>query len=235
MDIGRAFSYVTEDEEWVTKILLGGLISLIPIVGTLALIGYMLKTAQNVARGNPRPLPRWGEFGDLLLRGFYGVVISLAYSIPYIAFTVLFSILTSFIGAGASSDESSGLAAFGGVLACIFVPLILIIAITTVLFVLAAYARYVATDTLSEAFNFGEVFTLVRTQAGTWLMLLLVGFLAGLAASLGLIACFIGIIFTSFYSYCVLGHALGQVVARNWPAGSYDAPTGYTPPPTAQF
>ena len=51
MDIGRTISYIFEDEKWVTKVLIGGLVLIIPIIGQLVLIGYMLKTAQNVARG----------------------------------------------------------------------------------------------------------------------------------------------------------------------------------------
>ena len=58
MDIGKAFSFVFEDEEWVSKILIGGLIALIPLVGQLVVLGYALKVAQNVAQGSPRPLPR---------------------------------------------------------------------------------------------------------------------------------------------------------------------------------
>ena len=32
MDIGKAFSFVFEDERWVSKVLLGGLFMIIPIV-----------------------------------------------------------------------------------------------------------------------------------------------------------------------------------------------------------
>ena len=63
MDIGKAFSYVFEDEQWISKVLIGGLLIWIPIVN-FAVFGYMIKVAQNVAQGNPRPLPEWGEFGD---------------------------------------------------------------------------------------------------------------------------------------------------------------------------
>ena len=39
MDIGKAFGFVFEDEQWVSKILLGAAIMLIPIFGLFALIG----------------------------------------------------------------------------------------------------------------------------------------------------------------------------------------------------
>src|SRR6266545_1875945 len=84
MDIGKAFSFVFEDEEWVSKVLLGGLIALIPLIGQITVVGYSLKVAQNVAQGNPRPLPTWSEFGDHLMRGLYEFVIRLVYALPII-------------------------------------------------------------------------------------------------------------------------------------------------------
>ena len=48
MDIGKAFGFVFEDEEWVSKVLIGGLIFLIPLIGQFAVIGYSFKVAQNV-------------------------------------------------------------------------------------------------------------------------------------------------------------------------------------------
>lgn len=57
MQIGKTLSFVTEDEQWISKVLIGGLVALIPVVGTFAIQGYAYRVAQNVARGNPRPLP----------------------------------------------------------------------------------------------------------------------------------------------------------------------------------
>ena len=94
MDIGKAFSYVFEDEQWISKVLLGGVILLIPIVGWIAVSGYMVKVAQNVAQGNPRPLPQWGEFGDHFMRGLYAFVIGLVYLIPVFVLEGLFFCVT---------------------------------------------------------------------------------------------------------------------------------------------
>jgi len=43
MDIGKTFTYVFEDEDWVKKVLIGGVINLIPIVGFFFTAGYMLE------------------------------------------------------------------------------------------------------------------------------------------------------------------------------------------------
>jgi hypothetical protein len=229
MDIGRTFSYVTEDERWVTKVLIGGLVGIIPIVGQLAVMGYMFKVAQNVARGSERPLPEWGEFGDLIMRGLYGLVISLVYFIPYIVLAILFSCVTGGLGAAAENSDSAG--SLVGGLACLFVPLMLIFAIGGAILAWGGYARYIATGQLSEAFKFGEVVALIRNNINLWLMMLVVGLLSGVVASLGIIACGVGVLFTSFYAYLMQGHALGQVVAQIYPSGGVtDPPASYTPP-----
>ena len=105
MDIGKAFSYVFEDEQWISKVLLGGVILLIPIVGWIAVSGYMVKIAQNVAQGNPRPLPQWGEFGDHFMRGLYAFVIGLVYLIPVFVLEGLFFCVTGGLAAGTRRGE----------------------------------------------------------------------------------------------------------------------------------
>jgi hypothetical protein len=210
MEIGRAFSFVQDDEAWVTKILLGGVIFLIPIVGQLAVLGYMLKLAQNVSRGVEKPMPAWNEFGDLLMRGLYYLVIVLVYMIPYLVVVILFTCMTGGIGSSLEDSESAG-AVLGG-LSCIIIPIMLLLALAGGVLGYVGMARYVQTDRLSAAFEFNEVIALLRKHIGLWLLALVVGILAGLVAQLGLIACGVGVLFTLFYAYCVQGHALGQIL-----------------------
>jgi uncharacterized protein DUF4013 len=234
MDIGKSFGYVFEDQEWITKVLLGGLILLIPIVGQLVVIGYMLKVAQNVAQGNPRPLPSWNEFGDHLTRGLYGFVVELVYFVPYIVIVVLFSCVGGLLGAGSRSNSAS---AVGALFGCLLVPVYLIAVCACLCMAYAGLARLVATNNLSEALKFGDVFATVRSNPRPWLMMLLVSLLAGLVGSLGLIACGIGVLFTAAYAYLIMGHALGQTVAQQGAlAGTYvpTPPPSYGPPPSYQ-
>jgi hypothetical protein len=233
MDIARTFSFVTEDEEWVTKILIGGLIFLIPFVGQIAVIGYMLKVAQNVARGDERPLPRWGEFGDLLMRGLYYVVISLVYFLPYIFVTILLACVTGGLGASLEDSETAG-AALGG-LTCIIVPILLLLAFAGAALAFVGAARYVEADRLSAAFEFPEVIALLRNHIGLWLLALVVGIISGVVASLGIIACGIGVIFTSMFAYCMQGHALGQIIREIRGTTDPQVPMPPTGPTTIQL
>ncbi len=110
MDIGKAFSFVFEDEKWVSKVLLGGVLFFIPIVN-LAVFGYMLKVAQNVAQGNPRPLPEWGEFGEHFIRGLHWLAIQIVYQLPTIILYALFFCVI--VAAGGAADSQRGAMARG--------------------------------------------------------------------------------------------------------------------------
>lgn len=235
MDIGRTISYIFEDEKWVTKVLIGGLVFFIPIVGQLAVLGYMLKTAQNVARGVERPLPEWGEFGDLLMRGLYYFVITLVYMLPYLLVYFIFACVMG--GFGAVAENGNDPSALIGGLACIMLPIILLLALLGGLLAYVGLARYLATEQLSEAFKFGEVFATMRSNLGLLVMaVLVVGILSGIVAMLGIIAIGIGVIFTSFMAYLMQAHALGQVTARLFPMNrGYSSPTGDYSPPTIQL
>lgn len=64
-------------------------------------------------------------------------------------------------------------------------------------------------------FAFGEVFAEVRLAGvGPLLLLMLTAIVASFVGNLGIIACIIGLFFTSFYSYLVIAHGAGQVYRR---------------------
>ncbi len=224
MDIGKAFGFVTEDEEWVSKILLGGVILLIPIFGGLVLFGYMIKTARNVMEGHTRPLPRWENFGDLCLRGLYMFVIQLAYMLPLIILYIIAIVGIGVVGSSSDADPD----VVGPLFACLM-PLISLVGIASAFLAYVGLARYVAYDQLSEAFKFSEVIGHVRSHATLWLLLLVTAILAGMVGGLGIIACGVGVLFTAFYSYCVIGHALGQVARQIRPSDILGAPSPYKP------
>lgn len=222
MDIGKAFSFPFDDEEWVTSILIAGLVMLIPLVGQILLIGYLFETARNVAMGSPRPLPKWSNFGEKLSTGFYGFVISLVYAIPMIVLGVLFSCVAVALSA-AGGEEAAAIVAVGS-FACLL-PLIFLLALLTAPLVLAAWARYLQTGSLGAALDVAGVIGMVRQDMAGWLVLWLLSILCGLVGGLGTII-FIGVIFTYPYSQAVFGHLLGQKLQTMGRPSGFD----YAPP-----
>jgi hypothetical protein len=229
MDIGKAFSFVFDDEQWVTSILIAGLISLllfIPLVNigvALLLLGYMLETARNVAMNSPRPLPQWSNFGEKFSLGFAGFVISLVYSLPILVIVGLGSCVAVLLGSTAGSEEGVA-AAIVGSMFCL-IPLALVLGLLVAPLMLAAMARYLQTGSIGAALRFGEVIAMVRQDLGGWVVLWLLSILCGLVASLGS-AVIIGFIFTYPYSQAVFGHLLGQKLQQLGRPSGYD----YTPP-----
>lgn len=230
MDIGKAFSFVFDDEQWVNSILIGGLLSLllfIPLVNFVAifaLLGYTLETARNVAMGSPRPLPQWSNFGEKIRLGFNAFVIMLVWSLPALLVSLFFVCIPLFALAG---GEDAAVAAALGTVFCV-VPIIILLALVLQPLMLAATARYMQTGRLGAAFEFGEVIAMVRADVGGWVMLWLLYVLCGIVGSLGT-AVVIGIIFTYPYGQAVFGHLFGQKLLQlRQPAGF----TAYPPAPT---
>ena len=56
-----------------------------------------------------------------------------------------------------------------------------------------------------------EIIDEVRRAGSNLLMMLLIVIVAGFISQAGIIACFVGVFFTAFYSYLVLGNAAGQL------------------------
>jgi hypothetical protein len=81
LDFGRALKFVTEDPDWIKKILIGGAAMLLSIlvVGSILVSGYWVRLIQRAARGEARPLPEWDDLGGLFMDGLRAVGIYLAH------------------------------------------------------------------------------------------------------------------------------------------------------------
>jgi hypothetical protein len=75
-------------------------------------------------------------------------------------------------------------------------------------------ARLIEHGSLGEALKIGDAVATLREDAGPWFTIILVQILAGLVASMGLLACGVGIIFTGAFAQCVVGAALGLTMAE---------------------
>jgi hypothetical protein len=81
VDLGKAFTHLFEDAEWITKMVIGSLIALVPILN-FALVGYEVRVMRNVAKGEQHPMPSWNDFGDLFTEGMWLGLARIVYSLP---------------------------------------------------------------------------------------------------------------------------------------------------------
>jgi hypothetical protein len=180
MDIGKAFSFVFEDEEWFTKILLGALITLIPIFGQFALFGYGIAIIRNVKAGVPRPLPEWSNLGDLFIDGFKFWVATLIYAIPFIIFLCPIMLVWVLPALGAENEDLAAmLAGISGIVSVALGCLAALYGIVLSLLTPVVQIRYAETGEIAPCLAVGEVFRLLFDNLGSVLVTVVLGWVAG--------------------------------------------------------
>ncbi len=206
MNIGKSFSYVFEDKKWIEKVLIGGLVSLIPILGSILLSGYIVELVRNVRNGEPEPLPAWDNWGDKIATGFKLFVIVLVWMIP-----LLFLMLLAFVPALLSGNSSDG----GGILGLLTLCFSCLYILYAIVFFLASpgiIIKFAETDDISAGFQFGEILSFTTSHLGDIIIYVIVVWLVGFIAGLvGILLCGIGLLFTSFWASLVSGHLLAQI------------------------
>jgi hypothetical protein len=218
VDIGKTFTFVFDDEEWIKKVLIGALLALTGI-GMIPVLGYAIELSRRVARGDEKPLPEWEEFGAMIVEGFLTLVVGFVWALPLIIIASCVWIVPFLL---ASIDNSGDMIAAVSSIMSICVMLIsLVYGLILGLVLPAALTNYAVTGELGAAFRFGEIIGMVRNNLGTYLMVLLISIIAQMIGSLGSIILCIGVYATAFYSIVVTYHSYGQ--AYRIAAGNVDS------------
>ncbi|MHB1294753.1 MAG: DUF4013 domain-containing protein [Anaerolineae bacterium] len=230
MNIGKAFGYMFDDEQWVQKLAIGGLLlllSIIPLVNIFTLLvvaGYGLRVLRNVAARREPALPNWDDWGGDFISGLYIAVALLIYSLPGIVVSAFSGgINTAIQNASSADDARSILALCTGGLSCISGLWSLAVSIVFP----AALIMFAEECEFGSFFRFGRIFRFIGDNLGNYVVALLLILVAEIISALGVILCVIGVFFTSFWSTLVTAHLLGQVKA----AASPTPPTIVTPSP----
>ncbi len=219
MDIGLAFTFVFDDEEWVKKVAIGGgiaiagvILSPVLLIGLLLLLplyGYMVEVLKNVRDEHENPLPNWDNFGSLFKTGFFVVLIWIVYHLPagfFLCSSTSLRVLPLMVELDA--DAAGAIGFIGYCLGCIQFLLFLV---ATIIFP-AGLIRYAQDETFGSAFQFGEIFSFIQDNVGDYIIVILLGLVASTIASFGFILCVVGMFFTTFWATLVKGHLLGQLV-----------------------
>ena len=206
INFGKAFTYIFDDERWFDKLLVPVLVSLIPVIGTLAFSGYIIRTIRNVIHNEINPLPEY-KFGEDLGRGFRFFLIGLVYSIPIL---LVFGIMMIPMLALNNNDSAGFIGVtvmvLGGM--SLFVYGLLVSIIQPM-----AMANFAMKDTFASGFELERFFKLLRNNFKAWLLVLAGILIAGFIAPLGTIAFGIGVVVTTAYSQLMVAHLTGQAYA----------------------
>lgn len=126
INIQKAFSYPFEDEEWPVKILIGTLLSFIPIINFFSK-GYSYRVLKGILNNKGFSMPEWDDWGKLFIEGFIVFLIGFCYYfIPM--FLTFVGVVTSIVGVYYIDEYSSGGGLLLGGVFSILVGLFLLLA-----------------------------------------------------------------------------------------------------------
>jgi hypothetical protein len=191
--VGDAFAYPFRDPGWLGKIAVQGLITIIPIVGWIATVGWLMLNYDNLRAGRQELAPA----GFHLERGIglFGVVVIYAIVINIPAW-----VLDGIGGAAARSNNGftysyspfSALGSLWSFAAQLFLD-----------FLLPSLIVLTARSGFAGGMDVSRVWSLATSQVNNSVIGGAVIFAAGIIGGLGLIACCIGVFFTITYSAAI--------------------------------
>lgn len=216
VDFGRSFTLITEDPDWLKKILIGGAFTLacVVLVGVPFVLGYFSRTLRNVVAGASTPMPEWTDLGGLFDEGLRLTAVYLVYTLGIAAVIASFGcllLLPFFVLAG-GHHPSDALAALGGLGILAFYAVIAVVSLVIAVFLPAALARAALRGSVREGFAWREILAFIQANLGNYLLALVIYLLAAFLAQFGLLVCCVGIFPATFWGYMVFAVALGQAV-----------------------
>jgi len=184
MDIGSALNFVFDDEEWVGKLLLGAVISLIPVLGGIAVMGYAVAVLRNVRAGHERPLPTWDRIGEYFADGLLIWVATFVYSIPLLIFICPLALVWALPALAADNqDLTAVLSGIAGIVSLGLGCLSLLYGLLLWALSPVIQIRYAETGKLGPSLRFREVFRFLFDHIGPILIAQLLVGAAGIVAS----------------------------------------------------
>ena len=204
MNFGKSFTYMFEDTNWVSKFLIGIVISVVPILN-IAWAGYGIGIMRNMARGMEKPLPSWDNLGEKFKDGLIIFVATFIYVLP--------ALIVIAIGAGASAalgDESAMTAVIIAISCCATIYFLAFSFLQPALLI-----HYARTNSFGALFQIKVVFKLATQNIGEYLMAWVTGLLAGAVLSILspilVLLCFVPFLLGIAWVTCVSYYAYGQV------------------------
>ncbi len=195
--ITEAFEWPVRDPEWVVKLLIIGLISLIPIAGSINSIGWMLASLDRLRTGDKRLAP--GNF-DYLGRGARLFVVELIYILVLVAAGLVLYVPGLLIGI----HEGRGSGNPGLIAVAILLDLaafgIVTLGSLALVFILPSVVLATDAGGIVAGLRVGDV---VRRSGANLTNTVIAGLMliaASFVSSLGVIACGVGVIFTAPYA-----------------------------------
>jgi len=216
--ITEAFVWPVRDPQWALKLIIIGLISLIPIIGWMNGLGWMLGSLDRLRSGEERLAD--GYFAHIG-RGARLFVVELIYALMVIAVGLVFYVP----GILVAVSQSHGNANPGVIALALLLDLAALglVSLGSLAYTFLLPAVVLATDAggIGAGLSIGAIVRRSRANPVNTLIAGLMLIAASFVSSIGVIACGIGVVFTAPYAL-----AMQAWVIRSFEIGSADRQAG---------
>ncbi|MDG5777655.1 DUF4013 domain-containing protein [Haloarculaceae archaeon H-GB2-1] len=184
--LSDALSYPIEGDQWIGRLVVGGLLVLASplVVPAIVLQGYFVAVIRSATAGESTA-PPFEDWERLLVDGLKAVVIALGYAlVPAVVLLVVFGLVgfgTSLAAAG-GSDAGVGI---GVVTLLALTGLTILLSLVVAYLIPAALSRFAIEESLGAAFDVRAVIAAATTGAYAtgWLLSAVIAIVVGAAGS----------------------------------------------------
>jgi len=195
--ITDAFAWPARDHDWLTKILIIGLILLIPIAGAINGIGWMLATLDRLRAGNETLPPANLSY---IGRGLRPFVVNLVYDLAVLLVAATIYVPAVLIASSQSRGPASPALVSLAIVMSLLAFSVATLGTLALNFALPAIVLATDRDGISGGLRVSAVLRRSRINVATTLIAGLMLIAAGFVGSLGIVLCGIGVLFTSAYA-----------------------------------
>ncbi len=187
--VGDGFAWPFQDPQWPSKILVQGLIALIPVVGWISLAGWLVLTIDHYRTGRH----------DLPPPGFHlerGIVLFLV----LVAYAVVFSIPGAILQGSGNANANPGTETLGNLLDAVLTLLLAFLAPSIIL--------HTYRSGFNGGFDLSGIWQMATANTSNTVVAGLVIVAASLISAIGFPICCVGAIFTIPYGAAITAGAV---------------------------
>jgi len=214
--ITDAFAWPARDHDWLTKILIIGLILLIPIAGAINGIGWMLATLDRLRAGNETLPPANLSY---IGRGLRLFVVNLVYDLAVLLVAAAIYVPAVLIASSQSRGPASPALVSLAIVMSLLAFSVATLGTLALNFALPAIVLATDRDGISGGLRVSAVLRRSRINVANTLIAGLMLIAASFVSSLGAILCVVGVLFTATYAL-----AMQAWVFRSFELGSKASP-----------